>query len=427
MLLYYAAPNRAKNAVLVLISLGFYALAEPRYLPLLVASVLADYLCARLMELFDNRPRVRAALFLLTLGKAVWMVASLSHFTQNRELWEPLGVLIYAVTSVGYCADVFRRQIRCEHNLVDFALFSVLFCKLPAGPLVRWEKFSPQLKGRKPSLSMLGEGLFLYLQGLAKKILLGNNMTQLYDQLAAIRMENQSLVSAWMMTAALAFAIYFNLSSLCDMARGLGRMFSLELPRNFYYPYQSRGVGEFVSRFNITVTSFFDAYLPERLRGEKHTGVDMVLHIAVLTLLWGAWFGFGVNYIIWALYFVLFQLLEKLGLGAIIEKIPALFARIYTFAVVLLSFVIFAGNNVDQSIGYFMAMLNLGGPKFATDDALYIASSNYILLLIAFALCTTFVDTALKKLRKRTPVFCSLFEVALGAALLALSTAFLLV
>jgi len=426
-LIYYITPKRAKNAILVLISLSFYTLAEPKYLPLMVGSVLFDYAVCRLMERLDDKEKLRKALMLTVLIKNAMLVILLSAFTQNRELWRPLGVMIYAVTSLGYTLDVYERETECEHNLIDFALFCVLFVKLPAGPLVRWNELRGQIKDRRPSLSTMSEGVILYIQGLAKKVLIGGNMTAIYDQLAAFSRSEQSVVSSWLMTAALAFAIYFNLSSLCDMARGLAKMFSLELPRNFYYPYQSRSVTEFVSRFNITVSDFFRAYLPERLRGELQNGTALVLNIGIVTLFWGAWFGFRVNYIIWGLYFVLFQLLEKLGLGTLLKKLPVLFTRMYTFAVVLLSFVIFAGNNVDQSIRYFKTMLGIGSPKLYTDTAMYIASSNYILLIIAFVLCTSLVHTLLVSLRKKVPVFCQIVNIVINTLLLVVSTAFLVV
>lgn len=424
-LIYYITPARAKNAILVLISLAFYTLAEPRYLPLMLGSVLFDYICCRVMEHAGGQ--LRRVLMMAVFAKNAMLVILLSAFTQNRELWSPLGVMIYAVTSLGYTIDVYSGEIPPEHNLIDFALFCVLFVKLPAGPLVRWNELSGQLKSRRPSLTLISEGVILYIQGLAKKVLIGSSMTAVYDQLAAFPRTSQSVVSSWMMTAALAFAIYFNLSSLCDMARGLGKMFSLELPRNFYYPYQSRSVTEFVSRFNITVSDFFRAYLPESWRGKNKTGAQMVLGLAVVTLLWGCWFGFRVNFIIWALYFVLFQLIEKLGLGTLLSKIPALFSRLYTFAVVLLSFVIFAGNSVDQSIRYFKAMLNLGGPKLYTDRAMYIVSSNYVLLIIAFVLCTSLTHTLLRRLHKKVPMFSNLLSIAINTVLLLISTAFLVV
>jgi len=426
-LVYYATPKRAKNAILVLISLSFYTMAEPKYLPLMVGSVLFDYCASRLIESFDTKEKVRKVLMLFVLIKNALLVILLSSFTQNRELWRPLGVMIYAITSLGYTLDVYKRETQCEHNLIDFALFCVLYVKLPAGPLVRWNELRDQIKDRRPSLSMISDGVVLYIQGLAKKVIIGSTMTSIYDRLAAFTPSEQSVVSSWLMTAALAFAIYFNLSSLCDMARGLAKIYSIELPRNFCYPYQSRSITEFVSRFNITVSNFFRAYLPERLRDAPLTGTAMVLNIGIVTLFWGVWFGFRVNFIIWGLYFVLFQLLEQLGLGTTLKKIPVLFSRLYTFAVVLLSFVIFAGNNVDQSIRYFTTMLGLGNPKLYTDPAMYIASSNYILLILACIFCTNLASTILAKLRKKVPVFSELLSSVLNAVLLLLSTAFLLV
>ena len=418
---YHITPRRVKNAVLLLISLAFYTLAEPKCLVLLAGSVLFDYACCLLMEYSGRKSRVSRAAMLFVLVKNLAMVAFLSSFTQNRELWRPLGLMVCLVTSLGYVLDVYLGNCECEHNLIDFALFCLLFCKLPAGPLVRWEELHGQLKGREASLSQIGDGIVIFIQGLAKKVIVGAGMTALYEQL---RVLEQSLLSSWLMTAALALGVYFNLSALCDMARGVGKMFSFELPRNFYYPYQSRSVTEFVGRFNITVTRFFSAYVsPQQLamRPEQARVVALILS----TCVWGLWFGFRVNFIIWGLYFVLFQLLEQLGIGRLLQQVPALFARIYTFAVVLISFVIFSGNNVSQSLYYIGAML--GRTRSATNQAVYLASSNYVLLALGLILCTSLAHMGLRWLRARVPAFSTLLGIFLNLTLVVLSTAFLLI
>ncbi|MEG1428446.1 MAG: hypothetical protein RSC64_01500 [Hydrogenoanaerobacterium sp.] len=424
---YYIMPRKLKNTVLLLISLAFYTLAEPRYLPLLLCCVLCDYIVYRLMESYEENILLRRGLILFVILKAAGLVVLLSSFTPNRELWRPLGVMVYAVTSLGYGLDIYSGQIKPEHNIIDFALFCLFFVKLPAGPLVRWDDMKQQLKEPKASLTLVSEGVLLYIQGLAKKVLLGGSMTAVYDSLASFPRMGQSVVSSWLMVVSLAFAVYFNLSSLCDMARGLGKMFSVDLPRNFYYPYQSRNVTEFVGRFNISVTSFFSAYLPKSWVDDSGKGWQPVFGLAAVTLLWGAWFGFKVNFIIWALYFILFQLLEKLWWGSFLKKLPTLLSRVYTFAVVLMSFVIFAGNSVEQSIGYFKTMLNIGYPPLYTDKAMYIFSSNYVLLAVSFVLCTSLVNMLMVKLRRRVPAFYSLLMIALNTGLLLVTTTFLVV
>lgn len=419
---YHLTPQRAKNAVLLGISLVFYTLAQPTYLVLLAGSVLFDYACGLLMEELGRRSVASRAAVAFVVVKNLALVALVSSLTQNRELWRPLGLMVCLITSLGYVLDVYNGSCECEHNVVDFGLFCLLFCKLPAGPLVRWQELRGQLKERRPSLTQIGDGIVLFIQGLAKKVIVGAGMTALYEQL---RVLEQSLLSSWLMTAALALGVYFNFSALCDMARGIGMMFSFELPRNFYYPYQARSVTNFVSRFNITVTRFFSAYLPKpealRMKPERANVVVLIL----TTCVWGLWFGFRVNFIIWGLYFVLFQLLEQLGVGRVLERIPALFARIYTFAVVLISFVIFAGNNVSQSLYYIGAML--GRTRSTTNQAMYLASSNYVLLILGFLLCTSLVHSGLRWMRTKVPAFSTLLGVLLNLTLVVLSTAFLLI
>ena len=223
-----------------------------------------------------------------------------------------------------------------------------------------------------------------------------------------------------------AMSLYFTLSGYCDMARGLGGMFGVALPRNFYYPYQSRSVTDFVGRFNISVTAYLKTYIYHPLGEDSGGFASAALNIGLVTLLWGLWFGFRINYLLWGLYFVLLILLERSVWGRILVKLPVFLLRVYTFSLVLFSFVIFNGRSVGQSLFFFLGMLGLGGLAPATSPVLYLASQYAPYLILAVLFSTSLPHSLKGALRRKSPAAAALAGAVCYGALLILTTGFLL-
>lgn len=203
----------------------------------------------------------------------------------------------------------------------------------------------------------MSESICLLIQGAAKQVILGVPIQQLYTALSGFSRSEHSVFSLWLMPLCAAMSLYFTLSGYCDMARGLGGMFGVALPRNFYYPYQSRSVTDFVGRFNISVTSYLKTYIYHPLGEDSGGFASAALNIGLVTLLWGLWFGFRINYLLWGLYFVLLILLERSVWGRILVKLPVFLLRVYTFSLVLFSFVIFNGRSVGKACFSFWECL----------------------------------------------------------------------
>lgn len=423
---YYLFPRRMRYGVLLAVSLAFFLLNDPVSLLFLSVSVTADYALGLLMERFEQQNRRRRAIMLVMVGKNLLLFFGISCYCQLHGMATPLGLSVCTLLGTGYAVDIYNGEALYEHNWGKFLLAHTLFMKLPAGPLVRYRTLREQFLPKKADFARMSEPITLFIQGVAKQAILGSPIRQLYDTLSSFSRADHSVFSLWLMPLCAAMSLYFTLSGYCDMARGLGGMFGISLPRNFYYPYQSRSITDFVGRFNISVTDYLKTYIYHPLGEDSGGFASSALNIGVVTLLWGIWFGFRINYLLWGAFFVLLILLERSVWGKILIKLPVFFLRIYTFALVLLSFVIFNGRSVGQSLFFFQGMLGLGGLPMATSPILYLLSQYAPYLVLAVLFSTSLPHSLKGALRKKSPAAASAVGMVFYGGLLFLSTGFLL-
>ena len=423
---YYLFPRRLRYGVLLAVSLAFFLLNDPVSLLFLSVSVTADYALGLLMERFEQQNRRRRAIMLVMVGKNLLLFFGISCYCQLHGMATPLGLSVCTLLGTGYAVDIYNGEALYEHNWGKFLLAHTLFMKLPAGPLVRYRTLREQFLPKKADFARMSEPIALFIQGVAKQAILGSPIRQLYDTLSSFSRADHSVFSLWLMPLCAAMSLYFTLSGYCDMARGLGGMFGISLPRNFYYPYQSRSITDFVGRFNISVTDYLKTYIYHPLGEDSGGFASSALNIGVVTLLWGIWFGFRINYLLWGAFFVLLILLERSVWGKILIKLPVFFLRIYTFALVLLSFVIFNGRSVGQSLFFFQGMLGLGGLPMATSPILYLLSQYAPYLVLAVLFSTSLPHSLKGALRKKSPAAASAVGMVFYGGLLFLSTGFML-
>ncbi|HAG57533.1 MAG TPA: hypothetical protein DF364_01820 [Ruminococcaceae bacterium] len=423
---YYLFPRRMRYGVLLAVSLAFFLLNDPVSLLFLSVSVTADYALGLLMERFEQQNRRRRAIMLVMVGKNLLLFFGISCYCQLHGMATPLGLSVCTLLGTGYAVDIYNGEALYEHNWGKFLLAHTLFMKLPAGPLVRYRTLREQFLPKKADFARMSEPIALFIQGVAKQAILGSPIRQLYDTLSSFSRADHSVFSLWLMPLCAAMSLYFILSGYCDMARGLGGMFGISLPRNFYYPYQSRSITDFVGRFNISVTDYLKTYIYHPLGEDSGGFASSALNIGVVTLLWGIWFGFRINYLLWGAFFVLLILLERSVWGKILIKLPVFFLRIYTFALVLLSFVIFNGRSVGQSLFFFQGMLGLGGLPMATSPIWYLLSQYAPYLVLAVLFSTSLPHSLKGALRKKSPAAASAVGMVFYGGLLFLSTGFML-
>lgn len=421
--LFYLAPEKWKNGVLLAVSLVFYSMSDPVWLAILLLSVSFDYMMGGLLQAERGRGHSGRGVVAVVLVKELVMIFLTGVLLQLFAIPVPLGLLVYTLTPLGYLVDCYRGERQMEKSFVRFALFCTFFVKIFAGPLVSCEEMEPWMKKKKFSLSMMGEGLLMFTAGFAKQVVLASGISQVYSQL--IQGEEMTVLTAWCIVISYAFSIYFTLSGYCDMARGLGAMFGLQLPRNFYYPFQSRTVEDFFNRFNITFTRYVRRYVYLSLGGDSNGFASAAFNTLLVTLLMGLWFGIRINYVMWGIYFTLFILGERYLWNRVIPNIPTLFLRIYTFCVVMMSFTIFAGRSLGESWFFLCSMFGAGGVSLLDEALLYTLSQHYVVIILCFICATSILEKSGAFLRRYLPRTVDALSVAAYGAVLVVCTAML--
>lgn len=403
MILYFAtylcpAARRMRNVILFLGSLFFYAWGEPVYVALLLFSTLSDYTHGMVIDRYRNRKIAKVFLIssiIINLGVlgffkyADFVIGIVNQVTGVQmpllELPLPIGISFYTFQTMSYTIDVYRGKAKVQKNLLDFGVFVTMFPQLIAGPIVRYTDVQDDLRDRHGSIEDVSYGCRRFCVGLAKKVILANNLGLLWEETAALESGNLSMLMAWVGILAFAFQIYFDFSGYSDMAIGLGAMMGFRFPENFNYPYLSTSITEFWRRWHMSLGQWFRDYLYIPLGGNRKGGGRQMLNILIVWMLTGIWHGAGWNFLLWGLWFAFFLMLEKVILGEILSYFPKIFGFCYMVLIVLSGWVIFAIEDVDSIFGYFRAMLGMGSMGIYDAQALYLVKEYGILLLIAAA------------------------------------------
>ena len=436
--LYYLVPPKFKNTVLFVCSLIFYSWGEVKFFPIMLVLILLNYVCGLCMEkCADNKRLLRLFLIISVVGSLSMLVffkytnfiirtinalAGLGIAEISGVSVLPLGISFYTFQTMSYSIDVFRGQVKAEHNIIDFGAYVVMFPQLIAGPIVRYADVREQLNTRRTTGQDLAAGLSRFVAGLSKKVLLANTLYALVTQFKAA--EQRTVLFCWLYALAYVLHLYFDFSGYSDMAIGLGRIFGFHFPENFQYPYISRSVTEFWRRWHISLGTWFRDYVYIPLGGNRVPRARWVLNLAVVWALTGLWHGAAWNFVAWGLLFAVLLLAEKLWLGEWLHRHPAL-GHFYVLAAVLASFVLFDADSVAGALGVLAGMAGLAGLPAADALSLYCLRSYAVLLLLAAVGSTPWPQKLWQRLAGRAPWLCAVLGPVGLAVLLVLDTAFL--
>ncbi len=402
LVLYYLAPRNLKNVVLVISSLIFYAWGEPVYILIMIYSAILDYCCGLTIERYrGNQRAARTALFVSMVGNlaalcffkyAGFLVDNINALfglqLQAISLPLPVGISFYTFQTMSYTIDVYLGKVPAQRNIITYATFVTMFPQLVAGPIIRYIDVAKQVEKRQESLDLFGEGAEIFILGLAKKVLIANNIGLLWDSVKALPLTQLSALSAWLGILAFTFQIYFDFSGYSDMAVGLGKMFGFDLMQNFSYPYISRSVTEFWRRWHISLGSWFREYVYIPLGGNKHGLSKQIRNILTVWFLTGLWHGASWNFVIWGLYFAVFLIVEKVFLLKWLQHKPRLLAHAYTMLIVIIGWVFFEFESLAQGLAFIRVLFGFGTNSVVDGRSLYYLSTNALLFVFA-ALCST--------------------------------------
>ncbi len=407
-LLYYLLPSMpAKNALLIISSLLFYAYGEPVYVLLMAGSASLNYLYG----LWIGRAGKKKPVLALAVGTnflilGIFKYADMLIDTCNRltgaqipliRVSLPIGISFFTFQALSYLIDVYRGQVKAQKNYAHMLLYISFFPQLIAGPIVKYHDIEQQISNRTFDLEETAEGFRRFIVGLSKKVLLSNTAALAADAVFAAELTQVGALAAWIGAVSYLFQIYFDFSGYSDMAIGLGRMFGFTFQENFNYPYISCSVQEFWRRWHISLSTWFKEYLYIPLGGNRKGRARTYVNKLFVFFSTGLWHGADWTFVIWGLYHGLFLLLEGI---LPVKKLPRALGHVYTMLVVCAGFVIFRADTLSQGAALIGKMFT-GLP--AGRDTMGFALQQINPLLVLVLVICLFASCPLKSLRSRLP------------------------
>ena len=445
MLVYYISPRAVKNFVLMIFSLLFYAWGEPKYVFVMLVSIIVGYIMGLLTDYFMNKEKTKSARLMVALAVIInlgilFFFKYMGFFTENINkiphihikainLSLPLGISFYTVQILTYSVDVYRRTAKPQKNIINLATYITLFPQLIAGPIVRYETVAEQLESRKESIDGFGEGVRRFVTGLGKKVLIANMVGEIFDLLSKLPADRNTVLLSWICSIAFTLQIYFDFSGYSDMAIGLGHMFGFKFLENFNYPYISKSLTEFWRRWHISLSTWFRDYVYIPLGGSRNGKAKTYRNLFIVWCLTGFWHGASWNFIIWGLYYFVLLVIEKLLLMKWLEKIPKFISHIYSLFFINFGWVIFAYDDFGELRKAVKNMFGLGGLSFTNGYTAYILLSYGIFFVIAFIAATPYpkelASKLIRKLGEKKEAVSGIVEAVFLLCVMLLSTAFL--
>jgi len=438
-LVYYVSPRKLRNAVLLVASLIFYAWGEPVYILIMVFSTVFDYFNGLLIDKYRHRKWIARSVFFGSMAGSLGILGffkyagfvteninQLFHLhLQTADLPLPVGISFYTFQTMSYVVDVYLGKVPVQRNFVAFGAYVTMFPQLVAGPIVKYGDIAGQLDSRSVTLDRFGEGAELFIRGLAKKVLLANNIGLLWTSVKAEPVAELSVLSAWLGIIAFTLQIYFDFSGYSDMARGLGKMFGFDFKENFRYPYISKSVTEFWRRWHISLGAWFREYVYIPLGGNRKGMAKQLRNVLSVWFLTGLWHGASWNFIVWGLYFGFFVMIEKLLLLRWLGRCPAWAGHVYTLLVVIVGWVLFEMEHLAAAMRFIGVMFGFGGHGFADRQALYALSTNAALLVVLAFCATPFPGKMLAYVKTKWKTAGAIASPLIYFLFMALSTAYL--
>ena len=404
---YFLTPARFRNAVLLLASLIFYAWGEPKYVLLMLASILSGYGFGLLQERYRGQKGAKLVCglsvavslsFLLYFKYADFFLENFNAATglgvPLLRIALPIGISFYTFQIISYTVDVYRGE-PAQKNLIHLAAYVSMFPQLIAGPIVRYSDIAQQLEHRSHSTALAAEGVRRFLIGLGKKILIANQLGELCSVFRAS--DEKSVLFYWLYAVAFALHIYFDFSGYSDMAIGLGKVFGFHFLENFNYPYISASITEFWRRWHMSLGTWFRDYVYIPLGGNRVGRARQLLNILVVWTLTGFWHGAAWNFVVWGLMFAVLLIMEKLWLLKPLSKCRPL-AHLYVVFFVVISFVIFNAENMGQALSDIGGLFGAGGIPLVSAEAVYCLRSFALVLILAVLGATPLLRNGLVRL-----------------------------
>lgn len=396
---YFAVQKRHRNVLLLLFSLLFYAWGEPVYVLIMLLTICIAYWAgigleryARYSDLISTLTILLIFSFLIYFKYTNFILQVYGDFTKinvkTLDIIMPIGISFYVFQTVSYIVDVYRGKVKAQSNFIKIALYITFFPQLIAGPIVKYHDIEQCLNKREDNLNNVVIGMKRFIIGLGKKVLIANTMGKIADDIFTIGASGIDVSIAWLGAVAYTFQIFFDFSGYSDMAIGLGRMFGFKILENFNYPYIANSISDFWHRWHISLSTWFKEYLYIPLGGNRHGELDMYRNLIIVFAATGIWHGANWTFLLWGLWHGLFLIIEKYLLQKK-EILPIVFRYIYVMLVVVIGWVFFRSDSVNEAIKYIMVMFGHRGGDIIQFPLAYYLKNKVVLTLLLAIVCST--------------------------------------
>ena len=397
-LLYFITPIKYRNYVLLIESLFFYSFGEGKLVFILLFSSVFNYYVAKWIQ----KERKKGIILSLVVNLGILFCFKYLNFTLSNIMWMfgllhlqcplhvlniilPIGISFYTFQALSYCIDVYYGKVEPTQKYINFATYLCMFPQLVAGPIVRYADIEKQMDDRHVKLDRIASGVERFIIGLGKKVLIANTMAAVADGIFILQVDDLSTLLAWMGILAYSFQIFFDFSGYSDMAIGLGRIFGFEFLENFNYPYIAKSVKDFWRRWHISMSSWFKDYLYIPLGGNRLGNVRTYINLSIVFIVTGFWHGASWHYIAWGMFHGFFLVIERIGFGKVLEKIPVVFQHLYTLLVVTIGWVFFRSYTTAQAFGYIKKLFSFssGSPETIWQANMLVTAFELVVFILA--------------------------------------------
>ena len=411
--LYLCVKKDLKNYVLLIASIIFYAWGEPRYLAIMLLTILINYIGANYISRSKKQPHrkwlvaitILADLsFLIYFKYFNFIIDNINTLTNGQitpiNIIMPIGISFYTFQAISYVIDVYRGEVQAQKDIYKLALYITLFPQLIAGPIVKYHDIEQQINDRNSSIANVIYGVKRFILGLSKKILLANTLGAVADQIFSQPVNAFDTITAWVGAIAYSLQLYYDFSGYSDMAIGLGSIFGFKFLENFNYPYISKSISEFWRRWHISLSTWFKEYLYIPLGGNRVSKSRNVFNLFVVFLATGIWHGASWNFIFWGLWHGAFIILEKLtGLHKVTSgKICSILQHIYTIFIFVIGWVMFRAENMEYAWNYIKNMFGMMNEHIIVYQlSYYISTLEILVFIVSLVICAPIFQQFLTK------------------------------
>lgn len=429
-IIHLVLPYRFKNTFLFLSSILFYAWGEKLYFLLLLGSTLIDFFAGRLIYKGNKKLGLLFSLF-SNIGILVFFKYS-NFFIENwnqlyieiglnwkiptlKNLELPLGISFFTFQTLSYTIDVYRGKVGATKSIIDLGTYVSLFPQLVAGPIVRYKDVYASLQKRKVQLNGIFYGLTRFIIGLFKKLVIANHFGYIADEIFNLPLELVTTDISWIGSVSYAIQIYFDFSGYSDMAIGLGYLFGFRFLENFNYPYYAKSIQDFWRRWHISLSTWFRDYLYISLGGNRKGKYRTFFNLFFVFYITGMWHGASWNFILWGLFHGLFLVCERFLWGNFLKRIPTPFSLTYQVIVVLVGWILFRAENLNQAIVFIKSLFlfsSFSNPLFKVYYFINFESLTIFLLALGFIFpWYNVIDYKLRRLIVKTGKFQSSYGI----------------